>query len=399
MKISNRVNKMQYSAIRALVPLAEKAKSKGIKVNHLNVGVPDFKTPAIFLDRIKAFEADRIVYANAKGLRELRIAISDFYKDKYNLDYPIDSIAITSGASEALKFTLMAITDYGDKVLTADPYYSNYKSYFDKSGISLNTFATCFKENFSLPSKEEIESKIDDKTKAILICNPDNPTGKVYTKTELTMLTEIAKENDLYIIGDEIYRDFVYNDQEFTSLGEFSKVRDNVILIDSISKRFSACGARIGAVLSKNAEFMEAIFKLCTARLAVATIEQYGAVGLYQLRDDYVKQVREDYQVRADLASNLLKKIEGIKVTKPEGAFYIMVKLPVSDSNDFSSWLLTDFNYQGETVMVAPASGFYQANKQGNSEIRIAFAVDVQVLIKGIDLLERGLIAYKKHLN
>lgn len=399
MKISKRVKDMQYSAIRELVPLANKTKADGIIVNHLNIGVPDLATPQVFLDKVKDFQADTIGYAPSLGLDDLRLAVVNFFKNQYHLDYNFDEVVITGGASEALMFTLMTLCDYGDNIITANPYYSNYLSYFNQAGVKLKVFDTHLEDNFNLPKVEEIINQIDKKTKAILICNPNNPTGKVYTKAQLTRLVEIALKYDLYLIGDEIYRDYIYDSKTFTSLGEFIEAKDHVVLIDSVSKRFSACGLRIGAILSKNKDLMAAFSKLATARLALPTLDQVGAVELYNLENTYLKSVLDIYTKRRDLTYKLLVEIDGVKVNKPEGAFYIMAKLPVKDSKHFSKWLLTDFSYKNETVMVAPAGGFYLNNIGGESEVRIAFATEKKIINQGIRLLDLALREYKKEFE
>ncbi len=399
MKISNRTTNMKYSAIRELIPFANKAKEVGIKVNHLNIGVPDLATPQVFLDSIKNYEASTIGYAPSLGLDDLRISISNFFNKQYNLDYSLEEIIITGGASEALMFILMSVCDYGDNIITANPYYSNYLSYFNQAGVKLKVFDTNLEDNFNLPKVDKIIEQIDDQTRAILICNPGNPTGKVYNKEELSLLVDIAKKHNLYLIGDEIYRDYIYDDLPFTSLGEFSEVSNQVILIDSVSKRFSACGVRIGAILCKNKDLMSAFAKLATARLALPTLEQVGAVSIYQLDDKYLKEVLDMYSQRRNVTYKLLEEINGVSVNKSDGAFYIMADLPINDSHHFSKWLLTDFSHKNETVMVAPASGFYLDNTAGDSQVRIAFATDVKIIEKGIKLLELALREYKKEFE
>ncbi|MDO5718557.1 MAG: pyridoxal phosphate-dependent aminotransferase [Tissierellia bacterium] len=395
MKISNRVQSMEYSAIRKLVPYAEKAKADGKVVYHLNIGAPDTETPHEFLESIKKVEMKTISYPPAKGLDELREAIANYYA-KDGLALNKENIAVTYGASEALLISLLMTTDYGDYILTSDPYYTNYDSFMVETGLKLSTFPTNFEDGFRIPDYDILKSSVKEGTKAILICNPANPTGALYSREELERIAKLAVEFDLYIIADEIYREFIYDGNKFTSIMEIEGVEDRVILLDSISKRFSACGARIGAIMSKNEEIMAAAFKLCTARLAVPTIEQIGATALYEMKSDYLKNVNEEYTKRRDLIYDEILKIEGAKTYKSQGAFYSIVELPIDDTDDFARWLLTDFEDDNETVMVAPLSGFYSESERGKSQIRLAFAVSQEKIKRGIELIKLGLEEYKK---
>lgn len=392
MEISNRINEMQYSAIRKLNPFALKAKEAGKKVYHLNIGAPDVYTPVEFFDAIKDFNQETLSYAPALGLEDLRVAMSNYYDNKFSKD----EIIITAGASEALLFTLLTCCNQGDEIVTADPYYSNYNSYLKQADVSLSTFPTKREDAFSFPSKEVIEKSINSKTKALLICNPANPTGAVLSKEEIETIIQIAKEKDLYIIADEIYRDFIYDGQEYISFADYEDASHRVIILDSISKRFSACGARIGAIMSKNKDFMSAIAKVATARLAVSTLEQVGTTALYKMNNSYLKEVNDEYRERRNLVYEMLSKIDGVKTYKSEGAFYTIVGLPVEDADDFAKWLLTDFNHENETVMIAPASGFYNEEGRGKNEARIAFAISQEDIKRAINLLEIALKEYNK---
>lgn len=392
MEISNRINEMQYSAIRKLNPFALKAKEAGKKVYHLNIGAPDVYTPVEFFYAIKDFNQETLSYAPALGLEDLRVAMSNYYDNKFSKD----EIIITAGASEALLFTLLTCCNQGDEIVTADPYYSNYNSYLKQADVSLSTFPTKREDAFSFPSKEVIEKSINSKTKALLICNPANPTGAVLSKEEIETIIQIAKEKDLYIIADEIYRDFIYDGQEYISFADYEDASDRVIILDSISKRFSACGARIGAIMSKNKDFMSAIAKVATARLAVSTLEQVGTTALYKMNNSYLKEVNDEYRERRNLVYEMLSKIDGVKTYKSEGAFYTIVGLPVEDADDFAKWLLTDFNHENETVMIAPASGFYNEEGRGKNEARIAFAISQEDIKRAINLLEIALKEYNK---
>lgn len=393
MKVSDRVNAMQYSAIRKLTPYAKEAKDRGIKVHHLNIGAPDIETPEVFFESVGAFKQKTLSYAPSIGLEDLRQAMSDYYKD-LGLSYSQDEIVITVGASEALLFSLIALCDPGDEIITADPYYSNYKTYMDQAMVGLNTFPTEQKNAFAFPSKEEILGKITDKTRAILICNPANPTGAVVSKEEVEMVSEIAKEKDLFVIADEIYQDFIYTDEDFYSFAKVEDIADRVLVLDSISKRYSACGARIGAIMAKNEEVLESIRKLATGRLAAPTLEQVGAAALYRMKGTYLEDVRKEYRERRDLVYEMLSKIEGVGTYKSQGAFYTIASLPVDDTDKFAKWLLTDFNHEGETLMVAPAQGFYKEGTSGSKEVRIAFAVSQEEINRALELLEIAIKEY-----
>lgn len=386
---------MQYSAIRKLVPFAEKAKKAGKTIYHLNIGVPDVETPSEFLEAVRKVELETIVYAPAKGMDELRSAISNYYK-AFGMEFDTEEIAVTIGASEALLLSLLMTTDCGDNIITTDPYYSNYDSYVIEAGISVKTFPTHIDDGFALPDYDTMAAAVDENTKAILLCNPGNPTGAVYSKDELERVADLAEKHDLYIIADEIYREFIYDGNVFTSFYDIERVRNRTIILDSISKRFSACGARIGAILSKNSEVMAAAFKLCTARLAAPTLEQIGTTALYNMKNDYLKNVNEEYNRRRDVIDRELKKIDGVKSYKSEGAFYTIAELPIEDTDDFAEWLLTDFEDNGETVMVAPASGFYRESERGKSQVRLAFAVSQDKIIRAIELLKLGIEKYNQ---
>lgn len=394
MKISQRVQQIPYSAIRKLTPLADEAKKKGKKVYHLNIGAPDTKTPQEFFDAIGALNLHTLDYAPSKGLKLLREKTSEYYK-KHGIDFdPEDEIVITNGASEALLFAILAIADLGQNILTSNPFYSNYLTVFRQCGIDIRTFNTSVDNGYRLPSYEDIITKVDEKTCAILISNPSNPTGAVYTEEEIRTLVRVAVEKDLFIIGDEVYREFVFNDQKFFSFAEVEGIEDRLILLDSISKRFGACGARIGSIASKNKEFMYEIVKLATARLAVATVEQMGAAKLYEVNNEYFTEVHEEYKKRKEAIVEELKKIEGVKVYNPDGAFYVMPTLPVDDTDDFAAWLLEEFDDNGETVMVAPAYGFYHGSNVGKKQIRLAYVINEKDLRRAVQILAKAIKLY-----
>lgn len=392
---SNRVTAMQASPIRKLVPFATAAKADGVKVYHLNIGQPDIKTPRGFFDAVKNFDDEVLEYAVSQGIPELIEALQDYYKT-YDMHFDKDELLITNGGSEALLFAMMATCDPGDKLLIPEPFYTNYNGFGQCVNVGVAPITTKAENGFHLPSKEEILSKIDDKVKAILLSNPGNPTGAIYSKEELEMIAEIAIEKDLWIISDEVYREFVYDGLEYTSFGNLKQVEDRVIIIDSVSKRYSACGARIGSIASKNKELIAQIMKLCQGRLCVPTLEQIGAVELYKTPVSYFKEVNDEYRKRRDVLYSELMKVDGVICEKPTGAFYIVAKLPVDNAEDFVKWMLTEFRVDNETVMATPAEGFYATPGLGRDEIRLAYILKEEDLRKAAKILKEGLEAYIK---
>ena len=392
---SNRVTAMQASPIRKLVPFATAAKADGVKVYHLNIGQPDIKTPRGFFDAVKNFDDEVLEYAVSQGIPELIEALQDYYKT-YDMHFDKDELLITNGGSEALLFAMMATCDPGDKLLIPEPFYTNYNGFGQCVNVGVAPITTKTENGFHLPSKEEILSKIDDKVKAILLSNPGNPTGAIYSKEELEMIAEIAIEKDLWIISDEVYREFVYDGLEYTSFGNLKQVEDRVIIIDSVSKRYSACGARIGSIASKNKELIAQIMKLCQGRLCVPTLEQIGAVELYKTPVSYFKEVNDEYRKRRDVLYSELMKVDGVICEKPTGAFYVVAKLPVDNAEDFVKWMLTEFRVDNETVMATPAEGFYATPGLGRDEIRLAYILKEEDLRKAAKILKEGLEAYVK---
>lgn len=395
MKYSQRVSAMQSSPIRKLVPYALDAKSRGIKVYHLNIGQPDIKTPKGFFEAVKNFDSNVLEYAVSNGIPELIKSLQDYYTT-YDMHFDNDEILITNGGSEALLFTLMAICDPGDNVIVPEPFYTNYNGFSQCINVKVNPITTKAEEGFHLPPKEEIISKINSKTKGILLSNPGNPTGTVYTKEEIDMIGKIAIENNLWIIADEVYREFVYDGLSYTSFGNVKEIEDRVVIIDSVSKRYSACGARIGSIASKNKGLIAQILKLCQGRLCVPTLEQVGSVELYKTPTSYFKEVNEEYRRRRDVLYNELMKVDGVVCKKPTGAFYIVAKLPVENAEDFVIWMLKDFNKDNETVMVCPAEGFYSTEGLGRDEIRLAYILNEDDLLKAASILKEGLEKYVK---
>lgn len=398
MRYSERITTMQSSPIRKLAHIASSAKAKGIKIYHLNIGQPDIKTPKVFFEAVKNFNNEVLEYAVSPGLPELISSLQQYYTT-YNMDFESDEILVTNGGSDALLFALMATCDPKDNILVPEPFYSNYNGFSQSINVNITPITTKAEEGFHLPSKEKIQSLITSKTKAILISNPGNPTGTVYTKKELYMISEIAKENDLWIISDEVYREFVYDGLEYTSFGNIKEVEDRVIIIDSVSKRYSACGARIGSIASKDKTLIAEILKLCQGRLCVSTLDQVGSVELYNTPSSYFTEVNNEYKNRRDVLYNELIKVKGVICKKPAGAFYIVAKLPIENAEDFVIWMLTDFNKDGETVMACPAEDFYATPGLGRDEIILAYVLKEDDLHKAAIILKEGLEKYLELKN
>ncbi|RVU55879.1 pyridoxal phosphate-dependent aminotransferase [Anaerosphaera multitolerans] len=399
MNISQRIKEVPYSAIRKLTPFADKAKADGKKVYHLNIGAPDTKTPDEFFDAIKNTNLKTLDYAPSKGLKSLMEKTCEYYKARGADFDPNKDIIITTGASEALVFALIAVSELGQKILTSNPFYSNYYTIFRQCGLNPVTFDTKVEDGYRLPDYETIKNAVTEDTAAILISNPSNPTGTVYTEEELRRIVRVAKEKDLFIIADEVYSEFIFDGKTFMSFASIEGIEDRLIILDSISKRFGACGARIGSLICKNQELMTEVIKLATGRLAVSTIDQIGATALYNVDESYFKEVNEEYEKRRNLIYEELKKIEGVKVYKPEGAFYIMPDLPIKDADDFAMWLLTEFDVDGETIMIAPADGFYHDSNEGKSKVRLAYVINQKDLKRAIEILGIALKEYRKLTN
>lgn len=398
MKFSKRLSSMQESPIRKLAPFATAAKAEGVKVYHLNIGQPDIITPIGFFDAVKNFDKKVLEYAGSQGIPELIEAIRKYYTT-YDMNFANEDIIITNGGSEALLFSFMAACDPGDNILIPEPFYTNYNGFAQCLNINVKSVTTVAENGFHLPSKDEILAKIDDKTSAILVVNPGNPTGCVYTKEEVRMIADIAKEKDLWIIADEVYREFVYEGLQYTSFGNMKDVEDRVIIIDSVSKRYSACGARIGSIACKNKKFMAEVMKVCQGRLCVATIEQLGAAALYDTPASYFKEVNDEYRKRRDVLYEELMKADGVICEKPMGAFYIVAKLPVENAEDFVAWTLKEFRRDNKTVMCTPAEGFYSTPGLGKNEVRLAYVLKEEDLRRAGQLLKEALEEYAKLPN
>ena len=393
MRLSTRAYEVPPSPIRKLVPFAEEAKRRGLYVYHINIGQPDIETPQSFWNAVHSYPAKVLEYGNSKGLPEYRKYLAKYYQDN-GIDVDPEHLIVTTGGSEAIMFAMLAVADVGDNIIVFEPFYTNYNGYAVMTDIQLKPVTTKPETGYHLPPEEEIEAKIDERTRAILVCSPNNPTGTVLTEEELKTIARIAERHDLFVIADEVYREFVYEGRH-TSILHLPELSERGIIVDSISKRFSACGARIGAVVSKNDEVIEAITKMAQARLCPPTIEQYGAQAvLMQLTEDYFRRMVEEYRRRRDATYEELMKIPGVVCEKPSGAFYIMAKLPLADGKDveqFAKFLLTDFEVDGKTVMVAPGPGFYATPGLGNTEIRIAYVLESEKMRDAIRILAAGL--------
>ncbi|NLC66785.1 MAG: pyridoxal phosphate-dependent aminotransferase [Clostridium sp.] len=393
MKLSDKIMNMKSSAIRKLDPYSDEAIAKGKTVLNLNIGQPDIETPDIFFESLKSFDHKVLKYSESRGENILINSLINYYED-INISLKKENMIITNGGSEALTFAFLAICNPGDEVLAPEPFYTNYNSFADISGAKIKPFKTKRENGFRLPTRQEIESHINPKTKGILFSNPSNPTGTVYSKEEIQMLRDIALEHNLYIISDEVYREFVYDNREYYSPMYEKSIEDRVILIDSISKRYSSCGARVGLFASKNVELVDAVMKLAQSRLAAPTIEQYAAAMLYNTPQTYFDEVLRKYEKRRDVLYNELNAIDGVELTKPEGAFYVIAKLPVDSAEDFSKWILKDFDLGGTTVKIAPAKGFYSTKGKGENEVRLSYCINKKDLVLAAKILKNALIEY-----
>lgn len=383
MKFSKRINKMIQSPIRKLYPYSDKVEKEGVKVIKLNIGQPDIETPKEFLKAVNNLNINVLEYAPSQGLRKT-LETTQLYLYNYGLDFNLDEIIITSGASEGLLFSIMTVCDSSDEVLTIEPYYPNYSSFCKMSGVNLVGVMSRVEDKFRLPNIEDFESKITSKTRAILISNPANPTGRVYTKEEIETIVELSKKYDLFILADEVYREFNFTDREFISFADYEEIKDRVVLIDSISKKYSACGARIGSVASKNKEFMAHLLKLAQSRLSVSTLDQIGAGAMDIVDDEFVFNNRKIYKKRRDILENALSKIPNLEYATPEGAFYTIVKLPVEDAEEFIIWTLENIRIENTTVLLTPAQSFYATKGVGKNEARLSYCVsDKEVELAG----------------
>lgn len=396
-QFSKRLLEVPTSPIGKLVPFAVEAKKKGAKIYYLNIGDPDIKTPEVMINVLKSWSINPIRYGQSQGEPKFLESLATYY-NKLNYSFVrTNHIQATSGGSEAISMTFFAVCQPGEEVIAFEPFYTNYNSYAAINRVKITPVLTRGQTGFHLPERKEIEKKINKKTKAIIICNPSNPTGTVYTKKEMEMLVSICVKNNLFLISDEVYREFVYDGKEHVSILSFMKKHPNkMILLDSLSKRYSLCGARLGMIVSLNKNLIDGVLRMAQGRLSAGFIDQTMAEKLTEVDSSYFKAVHKEYQTRRDVLYKGLKSIPGVYLEKPEGAFYAIVKLPVKNSEDFCQWLLTDFRYKNETVMVAPAAGFYGTKKMGKNEVRIAYVLNCNDLEKAIEILRRALVEYNR---
>lgn len=393
-KISNKGSQMPESPIRKLVPYAEKAKKKGIKVYHLNIGQPDIKTPEVALNAVKNFDIKVLEYSHSAGFESYRTKLSAYYKN-HGLPIEIADIIITTGGSEALLFAMGSTMDAGDEIIIPEPFYANYNGFSTASGVKVVPVISTIDEGFALPPIAAFEKLITPKTKAILICNPGNPTGYLYSQDEIMQLAALVKKHDLFLIADEVYREFVYdeNDKHY-SVMNVPGLEEYAIMIDSVSKRYSMCGARIGCIVSKNKEVMATAMKFAQARLSPPTFAQIASEAALDTPESYFDEVIEEYKDRRDILIEELNKIDGVTVATPKGAFYCIARLPIANADDFAQWLLESYDFNGETVMVAPAAGFYSSPNVGLNEVRIAYVLKKEDLTKSVRILNEALKVY-----
>ncbi len=394
MDISKRGREIQPSPIRKLKPFADQAKEQGIHVYFLNIGQPDIPTPQPIMDAFHSYDEKVLSYGPAQGFLELREAIADYF-GSYGIPIDSENVVITIGGSEAIHFSFSAVADPGDEIIIPEPFYTNYNGYAAFASVKIVPLTLRVEDGFRLPPADEIEAKITPKTRAILLCSPSNPTGTVFTPEELERVISLVQKHDLFLIGDEVYKEFVYDGGTHKSILEYEEVKDRVIVVDSISKRFSSCGARVGAVVTRNEDAYQAVLKFAQARLCPPSVEQKAALAAYRMGLDYFKPVKQEYERRRDVLFEGLKDIEGIIINKPQGAFYIIVRLPIKDCEHFVQWMLTDFHHDKETVMVAPAQGFYCTPGKGKDEVRMAYVLKEEDLKKALVVFKEGLKKYQ----
>jgi len=392
-KVSIKGQQMPESPIRKLVPYAEIAKKKGNKVYHLNIGQPDIKTPEVALQAVKNADISVLEYSHSAGFESYRTKLSSYYKN-HGLPIETQDIIITTGGSEALLFAMGSTMDSGDEIIIPEPFYANYNGFSTASGVTVVPVISGIETGFALPPIEAFEKLITSKTKAILICNPGNPTGYLYSKEEILKLAEIVKKHDLFLIADEVYREFIYDGETHFSVMNVPGLEEHAIMIDSVSKRYSMCGARIGCIVSKNKEVMATAMKFAQARLSPPTYAQIASEAALDTPQSYFDDVISEYKERRDVLISELQKIDGITVAKPKGAFYCIAKLPVDNADNFAQWLLESYDFNGETVMVAPAAGFYSTPNVGLDEVRIAYVLKKEDLIKAVQILKEAIKVY-----
>lgn len=393
LKLSQKAIQMPASPIRKLVPMADAAKKRGTKVYHLNIGQPDIDSPQCVLDAIHNFDSKLLAYTNSAGIESYRKALARYYNGVgINIDF--NDIIVTTSGSEAVMFAMLTICDPGDNVIVMEPFYTNYRAFAIQYGVDLIPITTKIDDGFAVPPIEEFEKYITPKTKAILLCNPGNPTGTLYPQESMEKLGEIVKKHGIFLLSDEVYREFCYSDIPHFSAMQIKGIEQNVVLLDSVSKRYSMCGARIGCIVSKNKEVMDAIMRLAQSRLCSPLVEQVAAEAAIDTPKEYFEKVKGEYIHRRDVMVELLNKIPGVYTPKPMGAFYTIVRLPVEDAEDFARWMLEEFSYENQTTMVAPAAGFYATEGLGKDEVRIAYVLKVEDIRNAIKCIEEGLKVY-----
>ena len=383
--------------MRKFHPLAVEAEKKGKKIHHLNIGQPDLETPRAFFDAIASFDSKTLAYAASPGMPVLLDAVQKYYRN-IGVELEHNDIYITTGGSEALLLTCLSILDPYTEVIIPEPYYPNYTTFVHAAGGVIRALPTYAEEGYRYAVRERIESLITPNTRAIMITNPGNPTGVVLNEEEMRMIADVAKEHDLFLICDEVYREFCYDSDRIPCMGRFDDIADNLVIIDSVSKRFSACGARVGCVITKNKMLQAAILKFCQSRLSVATIDQIGAAALYSVDDAFFREAKAEYRRRRDLVVDRLSKIPGVMVEMPKGAFYLMASLPVDNADKFQRWLLEEFDDNGDTVMFAPGAPFYEHPGKGINEVRIAYVRNCEELDRAMELLALGIARYQKEM-
>ncbi len=384
---------MPQSPIRKLAPLADKAKARGVKVYHLNIGQPDLKTPQIGLDALKHIDRTVLEYSPSDGFKSLRMKMLNYYS-RFNIDVSVDDIIVTAGGSEAVQFAFMSCLDPGDEIIVPEPAYANYTAFAIAAGAVVKPVVSSIEEGFALPPVSEFEKLITPQTKGILICNPNNPTGYLYTRKEMNQIRDLVKKYDLFLFSDEVYREFCYTGAPYISAFHLDGIENNVILIDSVSKRYSECGIRIGALVCKNKTVHESVIKFCQARLSPPLLGQIVAEASMDTPHEYLEEMYSEYVERRKFLIDGLNRIPGVYSPIPMGAFYTVAKLPIDDSDKFCAWLLSDFDYDGQTVMMAPASGFYTSDEYGRNEVRIAYVLEKEELRKALLVLQKALEAY-----
>ena len=393
MQISQKAQACHLSPIRKFYPFAMDAELSGKKIYSLNIGQPDIETPKVFYEAVRDYSNSVLAYAQSPGVPSLIKAIRRYYR-RLGVNYANDDILITTGGSEALLITMLCILDEGSEVIVPEPFYPNYTTFIQAAGGKIRPLPTCPEEGYNYANRERLESLINEKTRAILITNPNNPTGNSLSEKQLRLVTKVARDHGLYMICDEVYREFVYDHDNIFCAGKYRDIDQNIVIIDSVSKRFSGCGARVGMMISRNKELMAQALKFCQGRLCVATLDQIGATALYDLPPEYFKKIKEEYKRRRDVCYEKLSKIPGVVCTEPKGAFYMMAKLPIDDAELFQTWLLTDFEDRGESVMFSPGKDFYATPGKGINEIRIAYVLEEEKLSRALDLLALAIEEY-----